>query len=69
MPQRSGELAASIQEYEPGTTRGVVWVDATHGIHVEYGTSKMPAQPFIRPAAEAVEPEWRKRIEAVFEDV
>jgi len=67
-PRREGELAESIKEYEPGPTRGVVWVDAKHGIHVEYGTSRMPAQPFIRPAAKAVEAEWKKRAEAVFDE-
>lgn len=37
-----------------------------YGIHVEYGTSVQPAQPFIRPAIEKVRKQSRNRTFKMF---
>jgi HK97 gp10 family phage protein len=52
-PQRTGALAASIQTTADG--RVVVGVD--YGGFVEYGTSRIAPQPFMRPAVSRVEPD------------
>ena len=51
-PTDTGELAGSI--HYDGSQRAVI-VAADHAIHVEYGTSEMDAEEFIRPAIEAAE--------------
>ena len=56
-PRRSGALAESIT-HEVGVDSDGAYVrvswDKAHfyGLFVELGTSKMPARPFLRPAAE-----------------
>jgi HK97 gp10 family phage protein len=65
-PQNTGALASSIQEFRPGPTKGVAWVDDPIAIHHEYGTSQMEANPFIRPAARAVKPKFLARAREVF---
>jgi HK97 gp10 family phage protein len=52
-PRRSGDLIDSIQVTPDG--RVVVGVD--YGRFVEYGTSRMAPQPFMRPAVDRVEPD------------
>jgi hypothetical protein len=37
---------------------GFVGVGANYGVHLEYGTSRMPAQPYMTPAAEEVAPSF-----------
>lgn len=63
-PVRSGELAGSVQVVETGPHSFIVEIDAPHALHVEYGTSKMEAQPFIRPAIDATRPSVLGRFEA-----
>lgn len=48
-PVDTGELRNSI-EVEPVGDTVYVTVTASHWIYNEFGTSKMPASPFIRPA-------------------
>lgn len=50
-PVDTGELKGSIHavSIERGKV-AEVQVDAAHGPYVEYGTYKMPAQPFLNPA-------------------
>lgn len=43
----TGELKSSIDKGKDGISVG-----AEHGVFLEYGTFKSPAQPFIRPAYE-----------------
>lgn len=50
--------SSTLAEAEIGPT-------AHYGTHQEYGTYKMPAQPFMRPALEAVEPGLVKALEQV----
>lgn len=55
-PVDTGALRASIQGRLTGDTSGEVAVGQEYGVYVEYGTATAPAQPFLRPAAEAVAP-------------
>lgn len=49
VPVDTGQLRSTIEDtYIDGT--GVITVGTDYWQHVEYGTSKMDAQPFIRPA-------------------
>jgi HK97 gp10 family phage protein len=54
-PKDSRELADGI-ETKPLENGAEVVSEAPHSIHVEYGTSEQPAQPFMRPAMDSVGP-------------
>lgn len=47
---KTGYLKSSIQARFKGNYSWGVDVDADYGVFVEYGTSKMEAKPFLRPA-------------------
>lgn len=50
---QSGRLKNSITHYQMGRGKWAVEQDgrvAPHGPHLEFGTAKMPARPFFRPA-------------------
>jgi HK97 gp10 family phage protein len=47
-----GFLKFSIHAVRTGVMRFRVVVGADYGVYVEYGTRNMPAQPYLRPAAE-----------------
>lgn len=49
VPVDTGELHDSIHA-ETSAEGMFVVADADHASHVEMGTSKMPAQPYLRPA-------------------
>lgn len=49
VPVDTGELHDSIHS-EVSSDGMYVVADADHASHVELGTSKMPAQPYLRPA-------------------
>jgi len=53
VPVDTGELRDSIyaEETEEGARFGAT---ADHAAHVEFGTWKMAAQPFLRPAVDAM---------------
>lgn len=52
VPVRTGNLLNSIEA--DGDEMGAeVWTDCEYSQYVEYGTQKMPAQPYFRPALEA----------------
>jgi HK97 gp10 family phage protein len=60
-PRRSGRLASSIRAYANGRVWNVVASAKNrpggyYGIAVEYGTTRMAAQPFMQPAIESVAP-------------
>lgn len=67
-PADEGELKGSLEELHPKPTRGIVRVNAPHGIHVEYGTSRMKAQPFIRPSAKKVRARFLGEARKVFDE-
>lgn len=57
-PRETGRLAESINSHPaPGPTGGAgvdVVADVEYALFVEFGTSKMAAQPFLRPALDEV---------------
>ena len=53
--QVTGELLASVShEFEDEGLTGVVGTDLPHGRWLEFGTSKMAARPWLRPALNGV---------------
>lgn len=64
-PIDTSYLVNSIQIDEPVTpTQAVVSVGADYAIHQEYGTYKMAAHPFMRPAIDEHEQEIIAAVEA-----
>lgn len=56
-PVDTGRLRSSIAEELGSDSQGLVEVvgtDVDYAPHVEFGTSRMRAQPFLRPALDAV---------------
>lgn len=51
-PVDTGKLWASVQPEIVAPLTGVVKVGAEYGHYVEFGTTKMAAQPYLIPAAE-----------------
>lgn len=58
----TGTLANSIQARKTGLGSAVVEVGAEYGTHLELGTRKMAARPFLKPATERA---WAKFLEAL----
>lgn len=59
-PVLTGTLRRSIvSRFEAGGLRGIVGPSVLYGKFVEFGTRRMGARPFMRPAAEAVLPRFR----------
>jgi HK97 gp10 family phage protein len=56
VPVKTGNLKNSIQAISKDDLNAEVRVGAEYGIYVEYGTRRMSARPYMRPAAEKVEP-------------
>lgn len=56
-PVDSGELRGSISA-SPAENGASVLAAAPHAVMVEYGTSRMPPQPFMLPAAHAAAQEY-----------
>jgi HK97 gp10 family phage protein len=52
-PVDTGALRASIHTEPLSETSGEVGTNIEYSVYVEYGTSKMGAQPYMTPAAEA----------------
>lgn len=53
VPVQTGALQASIKfdvSQKRGKTVGKVWTDSPYAAFVEWGTSRMAARPFMRPA-------------------
>ena len=70
-PVDTGELISSIDGFTDG--EGVeVYADADYAQYVEYGTSKMEAQPYFRPAiAAAIERanrDWQEAVDEAMEE-
>jgi len=58
-PVDTGRLRASIAEELGEDSRGLVeriGTNVNYAKHVEFGTSRMRAQPFLRPAIKSVAP-------------
>ncbi len=62
VPFRTGFLKRSIYWKPIGLMRFLFGAAAPYAKHVEYGTSKMKARPFLRPAVSTV---WRVMMDEV----
>lgn len=70
-PERTGALKETVKAVELNSAkhpRIEVWIgnrEVDYAAHVEYGTSKMAAKPFIRPAVAALRKKYPSEIERV----
>jgi len=51
-PVDTGRLKSSIMVEKDGDDSAIVGTDTPYAPHLEFGTKKMKAQPFMRPAAD-----------------
>lgn len=64
-PVLTGTLRRSIASvFENGGLTGRVGPSVFYGKFIEFGTRRMGARPFMRPAAEAVLPRFAERVKA-----
>ena len=64
-PVDTGTLKNSIQATRVGDAHWRVVVGVDYGLYVEWGTSRMAAQPFFQPAIQAVSPTFLRAIRTV----
>lgn len=65
-PRLTGQLRNAISAKSPGLTgRVLIGPEAFYWRFLEYGTVKMAARPFIRPAGEAEEPVYIQRMRGI----
>lgn len=76
VPVRTGHLLASIRaklgedvETEAAFSPVQVIADTPYASFVEFGTSRMDPQPFLRPAAEETEPEILEEVDNVLSEL
>lgn len=50
-----GQLTSSVQWEPTGETSAVVGTNVEHGLHTEFGTSRMEPRPWLGPAFEEAE--------------
>lgn len=50
----------------PGDLTAIVAVGAEYGIHVEYGTDRAAAQPYLSPAVDKARPDWEEGLRELF---
>ena len=62
-PVDTGALRNSIQSSFVTPRLGVVSTNIEYAAHIEFGTARTAAQPFMRNAVRAVRPLLRKRIQ------
>lgn len=65
VPVRTGALRDSIAAYRNTRLNWVVGAAEPYAKFVELGTSTRAAQPFLRPAAEAVKPKLMRRLQGM----
>lgn len=66
---RTGRLADSIFVHlNPDRLGGVVGTDLPYGRHLEFGTRKMAARPWLHPTFERLKPRIRGRIAQAVKD-
>lgn len=58
----TGVLANNIEATQEGPLRAVASSNAPYSQPLEFGTSKMAARPFMRPAAAKVKPQVQKLV-------
>ncbi|AUG50489.1 TPA: HK97 gp10 family phage protein [Streptococcus pyogenes] len=64
-PYDTGFLHDNIYTYYPGKACAEIISNAGYSGFLEYGTRKMHAQPFLRPAVETIMPELEKDYRSV----
>lgn len=64
----TGRLVNSIEFEKVGDLTATVGSKLAYAVHLEYGTSRMAARPFFRPAAEAIRPKFMARLERAIGD-
>lgn len=64
-PVRTGNLRNSITHQQESENVEVIGTNVEYGPYVELGTSRMRAQPFLRPAAENHAGEYESIMEMV----
>ncbi len=77
VPVRTGHLLASIRadlgdaedSSEGAFSPVTVVADAPYASYVEFGTSRMEAEPFMQPAVEEIEPEIMEEVDAILEEL
>ena len=67
-PVDTGRLRNSITHAQRDENTEVIGTNVDYGPHVELGTSKMAARPFLRPAAEGHSAEYKAVIEQVMKN-
>lgn len=60
----TGRLASSIEFDQIGPLTATVGSRLAYAVYLEYGTRKMAARPFFRPAVERMRKDFGKRLEA-----
>lgn len=60
----TGRLANSITFDRAGPLTATVGSNVIYALYLEYGTRRMAARPFMRPAVERIRPKFLERIEA-----
>lgn len=65
-PVDTGHLRSSIQHHPTGALSAEVTVGAEYGPYVEFGTSRMGAQPFLTPAVQQHGPTMEKALGEIF---
>ena len=66
IPVDTGAAKNSLNTRKISSKRYYVEDGVEYGIHLELGTSRMQAQPFLVPAVEKVEPQWIRLIREAF---
>lgn len=66
-PVRSGRLRNSINHTREGEGSFVVEADTDYAAHVEFGTSKQAAQPYMRPALNVALQRFEQRLKKRFD--
>lgn len=59
----TGNLRRNIEHGVMGDDTAVVGTDVKYGKYVEFGTSRMPARPFLKQAVENHKEEYKKLME------
>ena len=64
----TGRLASSITFDQDGPLTATVGSVVAYAVYLEYGTSRMAARPFFRPAVETIRPKFMRRLEVALGD-
>lgn len=58
----SGQLANFVQSEQTGDASAVVGTNVEHGMHTEFGTSRMEPRPWLGPAFEEAQESFEKGV-------